>query len=98
MLLSAHPNSCIPNLPDQYLAEHPGQRVILEGHADERGSPEYNVALSEQRAKSVARTLAVQGVSRSQMELVSYGEEKPVAMGHDNDSFALNRRVEIVYK
>jgi peptidoglycan-associated lipoprotein len=82
----------------QYLAAHPDQRVALEGHADERGSPEYNIALSEQRAKAVSRTMQRQGVSGSQLELVSYGEEKPAAFDHNESSWHLNRRVEIVYK
>lgn len=82
----------------QYLAAHPDQRVVLEGHADERGSPEYNIALSEQRAKAVSRTMQRQNVSSSQLELVSYGEEKPAAFEHDESSWHLNRRVEIAYK
>jgi len=82
----------------QYLISHPQQRVILEGHADERGSREYNIALGEQRAKSVYRMMKVQGVSDSQMEVVSYGEEKPSAEGMDEASWQLNRRVEIAYQ
>jgi peptidoglycan-associated lipoprotein len=80
-----------------YLVGHPGQRMILEGHADERGSREYNVALGEQRAKSVARMMKVQGVADNQVEIVSYGEEKPSAIGHDEATWQLNRRVELVY-
>lgn len=82
----------------QYLAANPGQRVVLEGHCDERGSREYNIALGEQRAKSVANMLKLQGVGEGQVEVVSYGEEKPAALGHDEDSWQLNRRVEVVYK
>jgi len=82
----------------QYLISHPQQRVILEGHADERGSREYNIALGEQRAKTVYRMMKVQGVSDSQMEVVSYGEEKPSAEGMDEASWQLNRRVEIAYQ
>lgn len=82
----------------QYLAANPGQRVVLEGHCDERGSREYNIALGEQRAKSVANMLKLQGVGEAQVEVVSYGEEKPAALGHDEDSWQLNRRVEVVYK
>ena len=81
----------------QYLLEHPAQRVVLEGHADERGSSEYNIALGEQRAKSVYRMMKSQGVSDSQLEIISYGEEKPVANGMDEASWLLNRRVEIAY-
>jgi peptidoglycan-associated lipoprotein len=82
----------------QYLLSHPGQKVILEGHADELGSREYNIALGEQRAKSVFRMMKVQGVSGNQLEIVSYGEEKPAAMGMDQESLQLNRRVEIAYR
>ena len=82
----------------RYLSSHPGQRMALEGHADERGSREYNIALGEQRAKSVASLMKAQGVSDSQLDLVSYGEEKPAAFGSDESAWELNRRVELVYK
>jgi len=82
----------------QYLVNHSAQRIILEGHADERGSREYNIALGEQRAKSVYRMLKIQGVTDSQMEVVSYGEEKPASDGMDEASWQLNRRVEIAYQ
>jgi peptidoglycan-associated lipoprotein len=82
----------------QYLIANPVQRITLEGHGDERGSREYNIALGEQRAKSVAGMMKVQGVSESQLEIVSYGEEKPSAYGSDEDAWEKNRRVEIVYQ
>ena len=82
----------------QYLIANPAQRITLEGHGDERGSREYNIALGEQRAKSVAGMMKVQGVSESQLEIVSYGEEKPAAFGSDEESWEKNRRVEIVYQ
>lgn len=82
----------------QYLLANPGQHIVLEGHGDERGSREYNIALGEQRAKAVASMMKVQGVSEGQLEIVSYGEEKPAAYGHDESSWQLNRRVELVYK
>ncbi len=69
--------------------------VRLEGHADDRGTREYNLALGERRAKSIADYLVLQGVSRSQLETISYGEEKPVAYGQSEESYRLNRRVEI---
>ena len=72
-----------------------GVRVVLEGHADERGTREYNMALGERRAGSVQRYLSMQGVSPAQLELVSYGEERPVAMGSSEESWAQNRRVEL---
>jgi len=72
-----------------------GQRVVLEGHTDERGTREYNLALGERRAKAVQRYLVLQGVSPAQLELVSYGKERPAAIGHDEQSWAQNRRVEL---
>lgn len=72
-----------------------GQRVVLEGHTDERGTREYNMALGERRAKAVQRYLVLQGVSPAQLELVSYGEERPVAAGNFESSWAQNRRVEL---
>ena len=68
----------------------------LEGHADERGTPEYNLALGERRAQAVASYLNGQGVDTSKAEIVSYGEEKPVMTGSDEASWAKNRRVELV--
>jgi len=82
----------------QYLVAHPDQRVVMEGHGDERGSREYNIALGEQRAKSIVSMMKVQGVSESQLQVVSYGEEKPASAGHDEASWELNRRVEIAYQ
>ena len=72
-----------------------GARVVLEGHADERGTREYNMALGERRAKAVQRYLVLQGVSQGQLELVSYGEERPAVTGSDEQSWAQNRRVEL---
>lgn len=70
--------------------------VRLEGHCDERGTREYNMALGERRAKAVADYLAANGVARYRAETVSYGEERPVAFGHDESAWRQNRRVEIV--
>lgn len=72
-----------------------GVSVRLEGHADERGSREYNMALGERRAQAVADYLAIQGVPRSNMEVISYGEERPAALQSNESAYALNRRVEI---
>ncbi len=80
-----------------YLASNKGTSVVLEGHADERGSPEYNVALGEQRARSVAKLMKLQGVADSQIQIVSFGEEKPAVTGHDENAWQQNRRVEITY-
>lgn len=72
-----------------------GKSVRLEGHADERGTREYNLALGERRAKAVADYLAIQGVPRSRMEVISYGEERPVSLRSDEQGWSLNRRVEL---
>ena len=72
-----------------------GRSIRLEGHADERGTREYNLALGERRAKAVADYLAIQGVSRSRMEAVSYGEERPVSLRSDESGWGMNRRVEL---
>jgi len=74
-----------------------GSNVVLEGHADERGTREYNLALGERRAQTVANYLTVLGVSSQQIESVSYGEERAASMGHDDTSWSLNRRVELRY-
>lgn len=74
-----------------------GSNVVLEGHADERGTREYNLALGERRAQAVASYLAALGVSSQQIETVSYGEERPSTQGHDDTSWSLNRRVELRY-
>lgn len=79
------------------LAGNAALRVRLEGHTDERGSREYNVALGERRAQAVRRALMLQGVADAQVATVSYGEERPAADGSDEATWALNRRVEIVY-
>jgi peptidoglycan-associated lipoprotein len=86
------------------LARHAGrlsndsrQKVRLEGHADERGSREYNIGLGERRAQAVRRMLLIQGAASNQISTVSFGEERPAAMGSDEESWQLNRRVEIKY-
>jgi peptidoglycan-associated lipoprotein len=81
----------------KYLAANPGTRVRLEGHADERGSREYNIGLGERRSQAVRQALLLQGSGASQLSTVSYGEERPAATGSDEESWSLNRRVEIVY-
>jgi len=71
--------------------------VLVEGHADERGTPEYNIALGERRAKAVVTYLENLGVSSSQLTVVSYGEEKPMVKSRNEDAFAKNRRAVLVY-
>jgi peptidoglycan-associated lipoprotein len=82
----------------RYLAASPDVSVRLEGHADERGSREYNIGLGERRAQSVRQLLLLQGVSTAQISTVSYGEERPAAFGSDEQSYSQNRRVELVYR
>jgi peptidoglycan-associated lipoprotein len=79
------------------LAANADISVTLEGHADERGSREYNIALGERRALAVRRQLVLLGASAAQIRAVSYGEERPAVEGHDEQSYSLNRRVELVY-
>jgi len=80
-----------------YLLSNPGVSLVLEGHADERGTREYNLALGEDRAKSVGQFMQAMGVQSGRIRTVSYGEERPVALGHDESAWSLNRRVEILY-
>jgi len=82
----------------RFLASNPNAQVRLEGHTDERGSREYNIGLGEQRAQSVRRVLLLQGATATQVSTVSYGEERPAATGSDEESWRLNRRVELVYR
>lgn len=77
----------------EYLRANPNATVVLQGHGDERGTREYNLGLGERRAQSVERFLTLQGVSPSQLEVVSYGEERPAVDGHSEEAYAQNRRV-----
>lgn len=79
------------------LADNPNASVRLEGHADERGSREYNIGLGERRSQTVRRMLLIQGASAGQIQTVSFGEERPVAMGSSEDAYSQNRRVEFKY-
>ena len=80
-----------------YLSRHPNVKVTVEGHTDERGTPEYNIALGERRAVAVSKYLQALGVQSSQISIVSYGEEKPLVRGHNEAAYAKNRRAVIVY-
>lgn len=82
----------------EYVRSNPGARVLIAGHTDERGSREYNVALGERRANAVAQIMHMAGVRRNQMRVVSYGKERPANLGHDEESHAQNRRVELTYE
>lgn len=80
-----------------YLIKNPSAKVKIEGHCDERGTPEYNIALGERRGKAVAQYLQSLGVSAMQISTVSYGEEKPIDLSRTTEGFAKNRRAELVY-
>lgn len=82
----------------KYLMANPGAKVVIEGNTDDRGSSEYNIALGERRANSVAEIMQMTGASMGQIRVVSYGKEKPVALGHDDASYSLNRRDEMKYE
>ncbi len=81
-----------------YLAANPDIKINLTGHADERGTREYNLALGERRGDSVERMLSVLGVNGDRITTISYGEEQPLAMGHEETSWRINRRVEFIYQ
>ena len=81
----------------KYLRDRPSARISLEGHADERGSREYNLGLGERRGNGVSSALQANGGSVSQLTVVSYGEERPVCTQSDESCWSQNRRVEIVY-
>lgn len=80
-----------------FIAGNAGVRVTLEGHTDERGTRDYNLALGEGRADSIKRFLIAEGVPVDRLTTLSYGEERPADPGHSEQSWALNRRVELVY-
>lgn len=82
----------------EYLASHPDKKIRIEGHTDQQGSREYNVALGERRSKSVSEILISHGVKPNQIKSVSYGEEKPVIRGTDENAYRQNRRAQIVYE
>jgi len=81
----------------RYLQSNRGARMTIQGSTDERGSREYNIGLGERRAQAVKQAMLLQGATAAQAATVSYGEERPAATGSDEESWALNRRVEIVY-
>jgi len=89
--------SAILDAHAKFLNANSDVKVLVEGHADERGTPEYNIALGERRAKSVVTYLENMGVAASQLTVVSYGEEKPMLKDRSEDAFAKNRRAVLVY-
>ena len=81
-----------------YLADHPDKKIRVEGNTDERGSSEYNLALGQRRANNTKKALVLAGAKTDQIESISFGEEKPLASGHDEASWSQNRRSDIKYK
>ena len=81
----------------KFLANNPSRKVVIQGHTDERGGSEYNLALGQKRAEAVRRALGLAGARDSQMEAVSFGKEKPKAVGANEEAWAQNRRADIVY-
>jgi peptidoglycan-associated lipoprotein len=80
-----------------YLLANSGASITVEGHCDERGSREYNIGLGERRATAIKRFLEAEGVADSQVNTISYGEERPADSGHGEAAWAMNRRGELVY-
>ncbi len=80
----------------RFLVANPTVKVRLEGHCDERGTREYNVALGERRGNSLLEALTSRGVGAAQLSVVSFGEERPIALGHDETAWSQNRRAEIL--
>lgn len=80
------------------LVANPTVHIRVEGHTDERGSREYNIALGERRAQAVMNVLLMEGANRNQVSVVSYGKEKPAVPGHDESAYQYNRRAVIVYE
>lgn len=81
----------------QYLGNHPQVHLRIEGHTDKRGTREYNIALGARRAKSVKHALVISGASSGQISTLSFGEERPVAMGDTKEAYAKNRRAVLIY-
>ena len=86
----------ILNSRADYLRANSGVTVTVEGHCDERGTEAYNIALGERRAKSVKNFLVDMGISANRLKTISYGEERPIAMGQDEASWAKNRRAQFM--
>lgn len=82
----------------RFLKSNTARKIVVEGHTDDRGGREYNLALGQRRAEAVRRSLGLLGVTDGQVEAVSFGKEKPAAMGSDESAYARNRRAEIAYR
>jgi peptidoglycan-associated lipoprotein len=85
-------------IQSNYIAAHPSAKVRLEGNTDNRGSREYNIGLGWRRDQSVTRLMEQQGVKATQIQMVSYGKENPAVSGNNEHAWALNRRVDFIYK
>ena len=81
----------------EYMRKYQNATLRIEGHADERGSRAYNLALGEKRAETIKEIMLINGVSKNSIEVVSYGEENPAVLGTNEDTHSLNRRVEIIF-
>jgi peptidoglycan-associated lipoprotein len=81
-----------------FLRNNPDRRITVEGHCDERGTREYNLALGERRSDAVRTYLVSSGVRRAQIDTVSYGEERPINPGHTESAWSQNRRAEVIYR
>lgn len=90
------PSRRVVEAHSQFLIENPDVNVVLEGHTDERGTREYNLALGERRANAVAEIMVAYGVAPGRIQTVSYGEERPAELGSDESAWQMNRRVVIL--
>jgi peptidoglycan-associated lipoprotein len=81
----------------RYLSSHPDQKILIEGNTDARGGAEYNLALGNRRAEAVRRLMTLTGARDAQIETISFGKEKPKALGDTEADYAENRRADIVY-
>ncbi|NMM75770.1 peptidoglycan-associated lipoprotein [Acidovorax sp. SRB_14] len=91
-------NQALIDAHARFIKASPSRKVMIEGHTDERGGREYNLALGQKRAEAVRRALGLLGVPDSQVEAVSFGKEKPAATGHSEEAYAQNRRAELSYR
>jgi peptidoglycan-associated lipoprotein len=82
----------------RFLKSNGGRKIVIEGHTDERGGREYNLALGQRRSEAVRRALGLLGVTDAQVEAVSFGKEKPASTGNDESAWSQNRRAEIAYR
>ncbi len=96
---TVHPNYMRAlNAHAKYLKDHPNAHIRVEGHTDDRGSSEYNIALGERRAQALKQIMVADGAKSSQISVVSYGKEKPAMRGHDESIWKYNRRAVIAYE